>query len=153
MTFNRILSLHFNYAILYTSTPVIFGREGIWAELSLGIEGRALLERGRDAAVAVIQAICSVSPSGEISLSFPDWISSAGNQPDHCVFIHALPTDPRLGSSSPWSSGSTTSIAFRLVLNACDNTDAVARHLSWHLRGDISCSTARHSDIIFGVAT
>jgi len=56
----RILNLHFNFAILYTTSPLFFAREGIWEVLLREAEGRALLERARDAAFAVAAAVCSV---------------------------------------------------------------------------------------------
>lgn len=96
-----ILSLHFNYAILYTSTPVIFGREGIWAELSLGIEGRALLERGRDAAVAVIQAICSPEISRTIVYSFTLYRPILALALLHLGHLALLPASPSGLSSTP----------------------------------------------------
>ena len=57
----RILNLHFNFAILFTTSPLFFAREGIWEVLLREAEGRALLERARDAALAVAAAICAVS--------------------------------------------------------------------------------------------
>ncbi len=57
----RILSLHFNYAIVFTSSPLFLARESVWELLIREAEGRAVLERARDAAFAVVSAICSVS--------------------------------------------------------------------------------------------
>ena len=56
-----ILSLYFNYAIVYTSSPLFLAREGIWELLARESDGRAVLERARDAAFATVSAVCSVS--------------------------------------------------------------------------------------------
>lgn len=60
LNIHRILSLHLNYAMLFTASPVFMASPGIWAEMAQSHDGYSQLERGRDAAFAVIQAICSV---------------------------------------------------------------------------------------------
>lgn len=60
---NRILSLHYSYATLYTLSPVFLCSQSVWTDLASVHEGYQHLERARDAAFAVIKAICSVSPS------------------------------------------------------------------------------------------
>lgn len=64
----RIVSLHFNYAVLFTATPIFLGSTTIWADLSQSHDGYTQLERARDAAFALIQAICSVCPVSSFSL-------------------------------------------------------------------------------------
>jgi hypothetical protein len=56
-----ILSLHFNYAVLCSTSPLFIAREGVWEILSKETDGRAVLERARDAAFTAISAVCSVS--------------------------------------------------------------------------------------------
>jgi len=51
--------------------------EAVWAELARDSEGYAQLERGRDAAFAVIQAICSVSDLIPLQISLIDLVLSA----------------------------------------------------------------------------
>jgi hypothetical protein len=58
---NSIVSLHFNYAILFTTSPVFLGSATIWNDLSQTSDGYAQLERARDSAFALIHAICTVS--------------------------------------------------------------------------------------------
>jgi hypothetical protein len=57
----RILSLHFHYAVLYTASPVFLASPTVWHDLAAFSEGYQQLERAREAAFAVIKAICSVS--------------------------------------------------------------------------------------------
>lgn len=56
-----ILALHLNYATLFTCSPIFLTSQTVWTDLASTHEGFQHLERGRDAAFAVIQAICSVS--------------------------------------------------------------------------------------------
>ncbi|WVF67314.1 hypothetical protein IAT40_002065 [Kwoniella sp. CBS 6097] len=65
-----ILALHHNYAILYTSSPIFMADERIWEDLASGKEGYTQLERGRDAAISVIQAISSVEIGRTLPYSF-----------------------------------------------------------------------------------
>ncbi|OCF34257.1 hypothetical protein I316_04210 [Kwoniella heveanensis BCC8398] len=65
-----ILALHHNYAILYTSSPVYMADERIWEDLASGKEGYTQLERGRDAAIGVIQAISSVEIGRTLPYAF-----------------------------------------------------------------------------------
>ena len=58
-----ILNLHHNHASLYITSPLFLSREGVWDVLAREPDGRAVLERSRDAAMAVVNAICSVSTS------------------------------------------------------------------------------------------
>jgi hypothetical protein len=60
--------LQFNYAVLYTSSPVFLASVSVWADLAGSHDGFQQLERGRDAAFALIQAICSVSASEHTSV-------------------------------------------------------------------------------------
>ncbi|CAD6563815.1 MAG: hypothetical protein TREMPRED_001389 [Tremellales sp. Tagirdzhanova-0007] len=54
-----ILSLHYNYAVLFTASPVFLASASVWGDLARSHDGYQQLERGRDAAAAVIHAICS----------------------------------------------------------------------------------------------
>jgi hypothetical protein len=56
---NSVLSIYLSYAELYTSSPSFLGSSTIWTELSQTHDGYTQLERARDAAFALIQAICS----------------------------------------------------------------------------------------------
>lgn len=56
----RILSLHFNYAVLFTASPVFLASASVWGDMVQAPDGYKQLERGRDAAFSVIQSICSV---------------------------------------------------------------------------------------------
>lgn len=66
-----VLSLHFNYAILYASSPVFTANDRIWTSLSQTQEGCQQLERGRDAAFAVLQALGSPDIARTLAYSFP----------------------------------------------------------------------------------
>jgi hypothetical protein len=66
---SSILSLQFNYAILYTASPVFLASSTVWADIAGSHDGYQQLERGRDAAFAVIQAICSVSRAFHFALA------------------------------------------------------------------------------------
>ncbi|WWD19831.1 hypothetical protein CI109_104298 [Kwoniella shandongensis] len=65
-----ILALHYNYAVLFTTSPAFFGDDKIWEDLAAAKEGYTQLERARDAAMGVIQAICSVEIGRTIPYSF-----------------------------------------------------------------------------------
>ncbi|WWC91905.1 uncharacterized protein L201_006855 [Kwoniella dendrophila CBS 6074] len=65
-----ILDLHQHYVVLYACSPAFLGDERIWQELADSTEGYALLERGREAAVNVIQAICSIEIGRTLPYSF-----------------------------------------------------------------------------------
>jgi hypothetical protein len=56
---SSVLSIYLSYAELYTSSPSFLGSSTIWTELSQTHDGYTQLERARDAAFALIQAICS----------------------------------------------------------------------------------------------
>ena len=66
-----ILSLHFNYAVLFTASPVFLASVSVWGDMAQAHDGYQQLERGRDAAFAVIQAICSVHRISRYFLHFP----------------------------------------------------------------------------------
>jgi hypothetical protein len=59
MLIGSVLSIYLSYAELYTSSPSFLGSSTIWTELSQTHDGYTQLERARDAAFALIQAICS----------------------------------------------------------------------------------------------
>ena len=58
---SSILNLHYNHALLFITSPLYLSREGVWEVLARETEGRVVLERSRDAAMAVVTAVCSVS--------------------------------------------------------------------------------------------
>jgi len=66
-----VLSLHFNYAILYAASPVFAANDRIWHALTSTHEGCQQLERGRDAAFAVLQALGSPDIARTLVYSFP----------------------------------------------------------------------------------
>ncbi|ORY31646.1 hypothetical protein BCR39DRAFT_87706 [Naematelia encephala] len=66
-----ILSLHFNYAVLFTACPLFLGAFGVIGEMAASHEGYSQLERGRDAAFAVVQAVCSPEIGRTLAYSFP----------------------------------------------------------------------------------
>ena len=54
-----VLAIYLSYAELYTSSPSLMGSTTIWTDLSQTHDGYTQLERARDAAFALIQALCS----------------------------------------------------------------------------------------------
>lgn len=56
---DSVLSIYHHYAVLYTSSPSFLASPTIWTELSQAHDGYTQLERTRDAAFALIQALCS----------------------------------------------------------------------------------------------
>jgi hypothetical protein len=56
---DSVLSIYFNYAELYTSSPSFLASATVWTDLSQTHDGYTQLERARDAAFALIQALCS----------------------------------------------------------------------------------------------
>ena len=81
----RILSLHFSYAVLFTASPMFLADAGVWGDLAQSHDGYQQLERGRDAAAAVIHAICSVRAlsimPGPVGRELADAILSARDPP------------------------------------------------------------------------
>ena len=68
LTYGSILSIYFHYAILITASPLFGGRDTLWSSMIAESEGRVVLERARDAAFDLIQAIFSVSAGEKASL-------------------------------------------------------------------------------------
>lgn len=66
-----VLSLHLNYAILYTASPVYAASERVWTAVAQSHEGYAQLERARDAAFAVLQTLGSPEIGRTIGYSYP----------------------------------------------------------------------------------
>lgn len=66
-----VLSLHYNYAILYAASPVWAANERLWNSLSQTHGGYQQLERGRDAAFAVLQALAAPEIGRTLAHSFP----------------------------------------------------------------------------------
>ncbi|BEJ15326.1 hypothetical protein CspHIS471_0410930 [Cutaneotrichosporon sp. HIS471] len=65
-----VLSLHLNYAILYTASPMWAASERVWAAVAQSHEGYAQLERARDAAIAVLQTLGSPEIGRTIAYSY-----------------------------------------------------------------------------------
>ena len=57
---SRILSLYLQYALLFVASPVFLASVSVWTDMAQAHDGYAQMERGRDAAFAVLQAISSV---------------------------------------------------------------------------------------------
>lgn len=57
---SSILGLYLHYAILFSSSPLALGRDGVWEVLAREPEGRAVLERARDAAFAIVSGVSAV---------------------------------------------------------------------------------------------
>lgn len=66
-----VLSLHFNYAILYCASPAFCANERVWEALAQSHDGYTQLERGRDAAFAVLQTLASPEIGRTLGYSFP----------------------------------------------------------------------------------
>lgn len=66
-----VLTLHFNYGMLYASSPVYASSERVWGALSQTHEGYAQLERSRDAAFAVLQSLTSPEIARTLGYAFP----------------------------------------------------------------------------------
>lgn len=66
-----VLSLHLNYAILYTASPVFAASERIWGAVAQSHEGYAQLERARDAAFAVLHTLGSPEIGRTLGYSYP----------------------------------------------------------------------------------
>lgn len=66
-----VLALHFNYALLYTASPAFTANERVWESLAQSHEGYTQLERGRDAAFAVLQTLGSPEIGRTLGYSFP----------------------------------------------------------------------------------
>ena len=56
---SSVLSIYLSYAELFTSSPSFMASPTIWTDLSQTHDGYTQLERARDAAFALIQAVCS----------------------------------------------------------------------------------------------
>jgi hypothetical protein len=57
-----ILSIHFHYAVLFTTSPLTYSDSATtWQSLARETAGYEQLEKARDAAIDVIRGICSVS--------------------------------------------------------------------------------------------
>lgn len=110
-TDSSILSLHYRYAKLYTLSPVPLCSQIVWTDLAAIHEGYQHLERARDAAFAVIRAVCSVSIlprlhslqmeiSRTLPFSMPLFRPLIGLALHTLVSIHvALPKSPIISSS------------------------------------------------------
>jgi hypothetical protein len=66
-----VMTLHFNYGILYASSPVFAGNDRVWNALTATHEGYQQLERSRDAAFAVIHSLVSPDIARTLAYSFP----------------------------------------------------------------------------------
>ncbi|ODO05583.1 hypothetical protein I350_04640 [Cryptococcus amylolentus CBS 6273] len=90
-----ILSLYHMYAVLFTVTPVCFADDRSWEELATSPEGQQLLERGKDAAISLIQSICSTEVGRTLSYSFPLYRPLLALAVLHLIsFAAALPAVP-----------------------------------------------------------
>ncbi|WVW86370.1 hypothetical protein I302_108415 [Kwoniella bestiolae CBS 10118] len=98
-----ILSLHHNYVILFACSPAFLADERIWQELADSKEGYALLERGRDAATNVVQAICSVEIGRTLPYSFALFRPLLGLSIIHLILLTLTPlpstSSPLIGPS------------------------------------------------------
>ncbi|WVQ78974.1 hypothetical protein IAT38_001066 [Cryptococcus sp. DSM 104549] len=95
-----ILSLHHTYAVLYTTSPVFLADEKAWDDLAGSQEGMALVSRSRDAALGVIQAVCSVEIGRTLPYSFALYRPLLALASFHLISLAAaLPSLPAVVSS------------------------------------------------------
>nr|ODN80299.1 hypothetical protein L203_05887 [Cryptococcus depauperatus CBS 7841] len=95
-----ILSLHYTYAVLHSVSPVYMADDSIWDELAASPEGDKLLEQGRDAAIGVIQNICSPEIGRTLAYSYPLYRPLLALSVFHLISLAAaLPTFPLVTSS------------------------------------------------------
>ncbi|XAO26259.1 hypothetical protein I312_105094 [Cryptococcus bacillisporus CA1280] len=95
-----ILSLHYTYAVLFTVSPVYFADAAAWEELAASPDGQPLLERGREAAIGVIQSICSAEVGRTLPYSFALYRPLLGLAVFHLISLAAsLPTISTVSSS------------------------------------------------------
>ncbi|KAK8853402.1 hypothetical protein IAR55_004108 [Kwoniella newhampshirensis] len=95
-----ILALHYNYAVLFTTSPAFLGDDRIWEELAALKEGYTQLERARDAAMGVIQAICSIEIGRTLPYSFALYRPLLSLSILHLVSLcNTLPTSPIISTS------------------------------------------------------
>lgn len=62
-----ILALHYQYAVLFTASPLVWVSPGMWQDMTQDAAGYEQLEKARDGAIDLIRSICSP----EIARSLP----------------------------------------------------------------------------------
>lgn len=120
-----VLSLHFNYAILYCASPVWAANERVWSSLSQTHEGYQQLERGRDAAFAVLQALAAPEIARTLAHSFPVVRPFFGLAIAHLVSLTATMSHNTNIISVPHVLGALRNIVDSLA--TCAPYDPVAR--------------------------
>ncbi|TXT15813.1 hypothetical protein VHUM_00316 [Vanrija humicola] len=66
-----VLNLHYNYAVLFTASPVFVTNDRVWSLLTQSAEGHAQLERGRDAAFNVLAGLGAPEINRSFVFSLP----------------------------------------------------------------------------------
>ncbi|KAL1410840.1 hypothetical protein Q8F55_001783 [Vanrija albida] len=66
-----VLNLHYNFAVLFTASPVFTSNDRVWSLLTQSQEGHQQLERGRDAAFNVLAALGAPEINRSFVFSLP----------------------------------------------------------------------------------
>ncbi|RXK40818.1 hypothetical protein M231_01877 [Tremella mesenterica] len=138
-----ILALHLNYAILFTSSPAFLASQNVWIDLASHHEGYEQLERGRDAALAILHSICTPDISRTIPYSFSLYRSYLSLSILHLVSLTlALPSSPIVSNHNIFN-------VLRSTLETLNNSqplDAKLRDTSSTLNRSIGTSTSTGSN-------
>ncbi|WVR09585.1 hypothetical protein IAU60_006655 [Kwoniella sp. DSM 27419] len=141
-----INSLHYNYAILYTASPVFMADKRIWEDLAVSSDGYTLLERGRDAAIGVIQAISSVEIGRTLPYSFALFRPFLALSVLHLVSL-PLTVPP---STTPLITSSHLLSILRQAYDAILSHQPLDRHLPPPAGGPASTSLGLLGDLVEG---